>query len=161
MMLLSADFLELYRRHLCRHSQFGINVLHLVAVVGIYVSLFCIALSFAAGPWIIGAVLSVYFVILAVRIPPLVLSSVVVTVGLMLGIALSLPQVSVWIHVACLVAWHRFQVWNHRIYPEHHDMSDFAGKYRKGPELFFVLAVYELPILLNYLLFSRRKEATT
>jgi hypothetical protein len=33
-------------------------------------------------------------------------------------------------------------------------MAEFAGKYQKGPKLALLLAVYELPILLNYLLFA-------
>ena len=40
MNVLSADFQELYERHLCRHSQFGINVAHLACVVGTYLAYF-------------------------------------------------------------------------------------------------------------------------
>jgi len=34
----------------------------------------------------------------------------------------------------------------------HRDMSEFEDTYRKGPKLFVILLMYELPILLNYLL---------
>jgi hypothetical protein len=34
--LLRVDFADLYARHLGRHSQFGINVAHLVALYGIW-----------------------------------------------------------------------------------------------------------------------------
>ena len=30
------EFDELYARHLCRHSQFGINVTHLAALFGVW-----------------------------------------------------------------------------------------------------------------------------
>ena len=33
------NFQELYARHLCRHSQYGINVIHVAAVFGIYLAL--------------------------------------------------------------------------------------------------------------------------
>ena len=50
---------------------------------------------------------------------------------------------------------HHFQQWNHKVYQMHRDMSAFDATYRKGPHLFVLLLVYELPILLNYLLFGR------
>ena len=49
------EFSELYARHLCRHSQFGNNVVHLMAVFGTWFALFGIAnwLFFWLGtaPW--------------------------------------------------------------------------------------------------------------
>ena len=36
------------------------------------------------------------------------------------------------------------------------DMHEFADKYRKGLSLFVLLAVYELPILINFLVFDGR-----
>jgi hypothetical protein len=35
-------------------------------------------------------------------------------------------------------------------------MTAFNRKYRKGPVLFVLLLFYELPLLLNYLLFDRK-----
>lgn len=51
---------------------------------------------------------------------------------------------------------HRFQLWSHRRYSLHRDMSEFKTKSRKGSYLFILLAVYELPILLYYLIAGRR-----
>src|SRR5262249_6842026 len=36
MSLIRFDFNALYARHLCRHSQFGINVVHLAALYGLW-----------------------------------------------------------------------------------------------------------------------------
>ena len=63
------NFQELYRRHLCRHSQFGLNVWHLIAVVGIYFSLYGVAFALPGAPWIVGSVLAFYFLILAFNVP--------------------------------------------------------------------------------------------
>lgn len=150
------DFLELYHRHLCRHSQFGINVLHLLAVVGIYFSLFAIAFALPGSPWTVASVLAVYFLLLVVNIPLRVWTATVLVIAILFSAFLMVPRVSVWIYVVAILACHRFQVWNHRIYNHSHPMDAFQEKYRKGPLLFVVLAVYELPILLNYLLFDRR-----
>ena len=39
MNIFRVNFQELYRRHLCRHSQFGLNIWHLIAVAGILIGL--------------------------------------------------------------------------------------------------------------------------
>lgn len=164
MKLFRVDFQELYRRHLCRHSQFGLNVWHLIAVVGVYVALNGIAFALPGAPWIVGSVLLGYFAILAGNIPFRLLLVNFTIIGLLLLACLTLPQLlglpslPVWVHLVLLVVWHRCQIWQHRIYHKSHDMSEFADKYRKGPALFVVLAIYELPILLNYLVFDTRNR---
>ena len=40
MRLLLVEFNELFERHLCRHSQFGINVLHLIALFAIWYAVY-------------------------------------------------------------------------------------------------------------------------
>jgi hypothetical protein len=154
------NFQELYRRHLCRHSQFGLNVWHLIAVVGIYYSLYGIAFALPGAPWIVGSVLTAYFVILAVNVPWRVLLLDGAVVGALLAVTLAVPQIPVWIHLILLVIWHRFQVWQHRIYDKSVDMREFNDKYRKGPALFVLLAVYELPILLNFIAFDSRSQTS-
>jgi len=153
---LHADFQELYRRHLCRHSQFGINVLHLVGVAGIYVALYAIAFALPGSVWIIGIGLAAYLSVLALNIPVRLLIANTIFVLLLLGLYLALPQISVWVYIVLIFVWHRFQIWNHKIYDKHHDMHEFEGKYQKGPKLFALLSIYELPMLLNYLVFDRR-----
>lgn len=153
------DFQELYRRHLCRHSQFGLNVWHLIAVVGIYVSLYGIAFALPGAPWIVGSVLAAYFLILACNIPFRVMLLNLIVVGTLLVAYLSLPTIPVWVYIVLLFVWHRFQVWQHRVYDHAVDMGEFGDKYRKGLALFVVLGVYELPILLNFLVFDNRNRS--
>ncbi len=158
MSLLRVNFDELYRRHLCRHSQFGINVLHLIAVAGIYIALYGIVFALPGSPWIIGVCLAIYFGLLARNLPLRLLLVNGLTITALLGVFLLLPSVPVWIHVLLIVVWHRFQNWNHRVYNREMDMSEFTEKYRKGSALFVLLSIYELPILLNYLVFDRRSQ---
>jgi hypothetical protein len=40
MSLLRVEFNELYARHLCRHSQLGINVIHLIALFAIWYAVY-------------------------------------------------------------------------------------------------------------------------
>ena len=158
MNIFRVNFQELYRRHLCRHSQFGLNVWHLIAVAGIYFSLYGIAFALPGAPWIVGSVLTAYFLILAFNVPWRVLVLDCVVVGALLAAFLALPQLPFWIHLTLLFVWHRFQVWQHRLYDKSLDMHDFSDKYRKGLVLFVLLAVYELPILLNFLVFDSRNQ---
>lgn len=161
MNLLNVNFQELYRRHLCRHSEFGINVLHLVAVAGIYLALYGIAFALPGAPWIVGSVLAIYLIILALNIPVRLWIVNALAIFLLLTLFLSLPTVPVWVHIGLIFVWHRFQNWNHKVFHKEHDMQEFSDKYKKGPVLFLLLAVYELPILLNYLMFDRRSHAAT
>jgi len=153
---LRADFQELYRRHLCRHSEFGINILHLVAVAGVYLAVFGIAFALPGASWIVSGVLFTYFLVLAANIPFRLLVVNTVVIGSLLTLFLMLPEIPVWIHMVLLVAWHRFQVWQHKIYHRHSDMSQFEQKYQKGWALSVLLAVYELPILLNFLVLEAK-----
>jgi hypothetical protein len=155
MNLLKVDFQELYQRHLCRHSQLGINVLHLVAVAGIYFSLFGIAFALPGAPWTVSGVLAVYFLLLVANVPYRVWIVTLLAIGLLLTAFLATPRISVWVYLVMLLIWHRFQVWHHRVYDHSHPMDAFNEKYRKGFLLFVLLAVYELPILLNYLIFDQ------
>ena len=162
-----ADFDELYRRHLCRHSQFGLNVAHLIAVGGAYLALFGIALAIPGGKWLVGGVLCLYGTTLAFNLPFQLWLVNAFFVGALLALffgvpaAIGMPQLSVWVHVILLLFWHRCQVWQHRYYRDSTDMNEFVIKYPKGPALFVLLAVYELPILLQYLVFQRRPSRST
>src|SRR5215475_8787103 len=93
------DFQELYRRHLCRHSQFGINVLHLIGVAGIYIGLYAIAFALPGSRWIVIAGLAVYFAILSLNIPLRLLLANIAFSLLLLAIYLALPPMSVWIYI--------------------------------------------------------------
>jgi hypothetical protein len=155
---LRADFAELYRRHLCRHSQWQINLLHLVAVGGVYFSLMGLVLALPGGSLIATGVLAIYFAILAPNLPGKVWLANGLAVAIVLALFLATPPIPWWAHILLILWWHRFQNWNHRKYDVSYDMSEFARKYRKGPALFLLLSIYELPILLFYVLFDRRPE---
>ncbi|MFO0820273.1 MAG: hypothetical protein U1A77_20155 [Pirellulales bacterium] len=152
---LSVHFMELYRRHLRRHSEFGINVLHLASVVGIYLSLLALGLMLPYASLIVGGLLVAYLLML---LPNLPVRTFAVTAAAIVALTLAasqLPAVSIWLYLLIILASHRLQIWQHRVYRRELDMSEFAGKYRKGPALAFMLALYELPLLLHYLCFDR------
>lgn len=162
MNLFRINFEELYQRHLCRHGQFGLNVLHLIAVLGIYLSI--IGLVDAAirvlrpetDPVPILALLTIpWLTLLIVNVPLRVFMLTLGTTILLLSTFTLLPQIPFWWHLILMVAWHRFQLWGHRKYTLHRDITAFDTKYRKGLLLFVLLSVYELPLLLNYLVPGR------
>lgn len=161
MNLFRINFDELYRRHLCRHGHLGINVLHLLAFVGIYVAVYglaCSVLPFKsrADVAISLMVLSLpWFVLVACNSPwRVTLATGMFTMVLIAG-STALRSVPVWYWPIQIVLMHYFQQWSHRVYRMQRDMSAFNDRYPKGPLLFTLLLIYELPILLNYLLFGR------
>lgn len=156
MNVVNVDFPELYLRHLCRHSQFGINVQHLIGVAVTYICLYGLAFWAFGSLWPLLALTAVYVIVLAFNIPfPLLLINTLV-IGLFFAAFLALPPTPVWVYLIVILVFHRLQVWSHKVYDKSHDMTVFNEKYKKGFQLFLLLSIYELPILLNYLVFDRR-----
>jgi hypothetical protein len=148
---LHVDFSELYRRHLCRHSQWGVNANHLVAVIGTYFAIMNLVVGWSSW-WLLLVLVSLYLAIIATSVPWRVLAAVALTlIGLMAATYLA-PPIPWWTCVIIIVASYFFQQAGHRVYTKETDMSDFQRKYPKGLPLFLLLSIYELPILLNYLL---------
>jgi hypothetical protein len=155
--IFKVNFGELYARHLCRHSQFGINVNHLAAVFGSYLGLFGLAQAIIDSPWVLLAIPVPYFIMLAWNVPlRVLLASFLFVAGFFAIFFLWLSPLPVWLCLVLLVVSHFAQNWAHKFYTKETDMTKFNKKYKKGPTLFVLLSLYELPILLNYLVFDRQ-----
>src|SRR6266446_942690 len=98
--LFRVHFQELYERHLCRHSQYGLNVAHLATVIGCYLGLFAALLWLVEVPWVVAALPLPYFVILAFNIPVRVLLASVVFVAASLALLFALPPLPLWLALA-------------------------------------------------------------
>jgi hypothetical protein len=132
-----------------------------------YVGLFCLAswpARLVGVPWLPLVLLVPYLVVLALNVPARVLAACVAFAALFAAGFLLLPPLPLWLPPVLgpilLVLSHQVQNWSHRLWDRAKDMTEFNRKYRKGPALFFLLLLYELPILLNYLLFGRKDWAT-
>jgi len=151
--LFRIDFDEMYDRHLCRHGQFGINVLHLLSVVITYVAVIKLISQIPRAEWILGTAWISYNLLLAVNLRAGMLLLANLGLAALVGISLLIPPLPlwlVWVYPLAILASHRFQLWSHKVYTDHKDMSRFQKKYPKGRRLFVVLMIYELPILLNF-----------
>jgi hypothetical protein len=153
---LSVNFQELYKRHLCRHSQYGINVIHLATVVGTYLALFGIIHSFFESWWMLLALPIPYCLALVFNIPLRVFMVIVAFMLCFFALFFSIPLLPIWLYIILIVLFYKIQAWSHKVYSVEEDMIEFNEKYRKGPALFVLLSLYELPILLNYLVFDRK-----
>jgi hypothetical protein len=156
MNVLRANFGELYQRHLCRHSQYGINLIHVLSVVGVYLGLFALLHGLVQSEWLLLGITVPYLLILLLNVPCRVFVVNVFVMGLIVLGASALPELSMWWYLLGIALSYKIQVWSHRIYTKEQDMTEFKKKYQKGFALFVLLSVYELPILLNYLCFGRR-----
>jgi hypothetical protein len=154
--VLRVNFQELYQRHLCRHSQFGINVVHLASVAGTYLALYGLLYTLIPSPWPLLAVAVPYLLILAPNLPARVFLVSVLFLGAFFTAFLELPELPLWCYPVAVVVFYKIQAWSHKVYSKETDMTEFNKKYHKGFALFILLSLYELPILLNYLVFGRR-----
>jgi hypothetical protein len=165
MNLFRVNFPELYARHLCRHSEYGINAIHLATVVVSYFAIFGVLAKVVYPEWYLFLVPVPYFAIVGLNLPPRVLAASVafaaVCLAFFIATFVAVPWLPIWLYVILLVLAHQVQNWSHRIYRVERDMSEFNEKYKKGPALFVLLSLYELPILLNYLLYDRKNWAAT
>lgn len=155
---LRIDFADLYARHLCRHSQFGINVSHLAALFGTWFGVYALV-YFLAGQllWVPVAMACAYLAVVAVSAPVRVCVATAAFLVLFVAAVIWIPELPLWVYVIMIPLFYKLQSWSHLIFRAATDMTDFNRRYPKGPVLFFILLVYEVPLVLNYLCFDRKR----
>jgi hypothetical protein len=164
MNLFRVEFDELYVRHLCRHSQAGINVIHLIALAGVWYAIYGLAYWLIDIPWVLAIPALAYLAALAINVPVRVLIASALFLGCIMGSVILLPAPPSWALLIAIPVLYKIQSWSHRFYTVETDMTEFNKKYTKGRFLFVVLLIYEVPIVLNYLLFEGslvRQETVT
>jgi hypothetical protein len=154
MSLFKVNFGELYQRHLCRHSEFGINVMHIVAVFAIYLCLYALVYCLAGVAWPLVGIAALHLTILARNLPVKVLMATGVFLAIVIALVVWVPLLPAWAYALAIYPLYKVQAWSHRIYTLERDMTEFNKKYRKGFGLFVLLSIYEVPILLYYLVFD-------
>jgi hypothetical protein len=152
--LLSFDFDDLYARHLCRHSQFGINVIHLLALLGVWLGVYSALYVMTGATWLLYTLAAGYLVLVGLNAPARVLLATAVFMAGFVALLLWLPQLPIWAYPIIVVVCYQVQSYSHKIFTRAADMTEFNQRYPKGPVLFVVLLVYEVPLLLQYLCFD-------
>jgi hypothetical protein len=163
--LLHVDFDGLYTRHLGRHSQWGINIAHVLALYGLW---FCIYAAIGQGArlmglpasWPILVVLAVaYLAAVSINAPAHVTLATAVFLALFVASVLALPPLPGWTipaFLALVPVFAKLQSWSHRVWTAAADMSEFNKRFPPGRELNRILLIYEIPTCLNYLVFRRK-----
>lgn len=154
MRLLFVEFNELYARHLCRHSQLGINVVHLIALTSIWYAVYGILYWLVGVEWVLAVPALVYLAAVAPNVPIRVFVATSLFLALIVAAAMWLPA-PWWAYLIMIPVSYKLQAWSHKYYTIESDMTEFNKKYAKGPILFVVLLIYEVPIVLNFLLFAQ------
>ena len=159
MSLVSVEFDELYARHLCRHSQFGINVAHLLALLGTWFGVYGAVYWLVRSEWVLVGLATGYVVAMAPNLPVRVLLASAAFMAGLVALVLWVPLLPLWAYLVMVPVWYKLQSWSHKLFSAARDMTEFDRKYRKGFVLFVVLLLYEVPLVLNYLLFDRKSWA--
>jgi hypothetical protein len=155
---LRANFSELYERHLCRHSQYGINVIHFISLLGTYWALYGFALSLIGSIWPLLGLGALYAAILAFNVPVRVLLLSVLCLTLFFVALAALPVLPFYIYPLTIYPFYKLQAVSHRFYAKAYDMTYFNQKYPKSFSLFILLSTYELPLQLNALFLDRNRQ---
>jgi hypothetical protein len=154
----------LYSRHLGRHSQFGINVGHLMALYALWFGIYTVIdqtarLSGMPASWAIVVGLAVaYLAVVAINAPARVCLVTAAFLAVFVASVLAMPNLPAWSIPAFLLlipVGYKFQAWNHKVWTTAADMSDFNRRFPPGRDLNLILLFLEVPICLNYLLFRR------
>ncbi|WP_165253018.1 hypothetical protein [Paludisphaera soli] len=158
------DFGGLYARHLGRHSQFGINVAHLIALYGLWFGVYeAVAqgarLSGSRAWWapVVGMA-AAYLAAVAVNASARATLATAAFLVVFVASVLAVPELPAWsipLFLAMVPLFYKIQSWSHRIWTTAADMSGFNLRFPPGRELNFILLIYEVPICLEYLFFRR------
>jgi hypothetical protein len=147
----SVDFEDLYARHLCRHSQLGINVVHLAALFGVWFGVYAALYWLVRSEWLPIALAASYLGIVALHAPLRITLATGLFLAVFLAAVLWIPELPIWVYLLMIPVCYKLQAWSHKLFTVESDMTDFNRKYPKGFVLFVVLLIYEVPLVLNYL----------
>jgi hypothetical protein len=159
------DFADLYARHLCRHSQFGINVAHLAALFGVWFGVYGVVLWVARHleasaqfpvEWLAVALAVGYLMLVALNAPARVCVATAVFLVPFVAAVVFVPPLPVWAYALMVPVCYELQSLSHKVWTASADMTEFNKRFPKGNVLFVILLVYEVPLLLNYLVFDRK-----
>src|SRR5262245_4573362 len=137
--LLHLDFRELFARHLCRHSQFGINVAHLAALFGTWYAAYALVYWWCRVEWVPVALAGAYLAVLAPNIPVRVLAATGVFLACFVAAVILIPELPFWVYLVMIPVFYKLQSWSHRVWTVSRDMTEFDRVYPKGFPLFVVL----------------------
>jgi len=159
MSLVSVEFDELYARHLCRHSQLGINVAHLLALFGTWFGVYGAVYWLTRSEWVLVGMGACYLLAMAPSLPVRALVASAALIAGLIALTLWLPLLPIWAYLLLVPVFYKLQSLSHKVFTIERDMTEFNKKYHKGFVLFVVLLLYEIPLLLNYLCFDRKNWA--
>jgi hypothetical protein len=156
MTLLRFDFAELYERHLCRHSQWGNNVAHLAALFGMWFGVYALVFYVTQSALVPVAMALAYLTLVAWNAPLRTVIATAVFLAIFLAAVVWIPPAPLWVYVVMIPIFYEIQVYSHKVFTTEKDMTEFNKKYPKGSVLFLILLIFEVPLVLNYLVFDRK-----
>lgn len=156
MSLFRVEFDELVARHLCRHAQAGINVVHLLALLVLWYSLYSLLHVLTGEAWVLAVPALAYLAPVAFNVPLRVLAGTTLFMVLICAGAMFVPA-PWWACPILIPVSYKLQALSHKFYTLETDMTEFNKKYTKGSAtLFVVLLLYEVPIIMQFFLSSRQ-----
>ncbi len=157
MTLWRVDFTGLYGRHLCRHSQFGINLTHLLALAGVWFGVYALLYHATQLVWLPWALAGAYLAVVALNAPLRVCLATAAFLGVFLAAVFWVPEMPWWLYLVMIPVFYELQALGHKVWTVAEDMTEYNKLFPKGPVLSVVLLFQEVPLTLNYLLFDCKR----
>src|SRR5262245_31772945 len=131
MSLVRVEFDELYARHLCRHSQYGINVGHLLALLGTWFGVYGAVYWLIRSEWVLIGLATGYLLAMAPSLSVRVLLASAAFMAGLVALVLWVPLLPLWAYLLMVPVWYKLQSWSHKLFRVARDMTEFDRKYRK------------------------------
>src|SRR5262249_7642168 len=126
---------------------------------GMWYGVYALVFYLTGAEWLLAALALAYLAVVAVNAPARVLVVTAIFLVLFLAAVIWLPPLPVWVYVVMIPVFYEIQQLSHKVWTVAKDMTAFDARYPKGPVLFVILLIFEVPLVLNYLVFDRKNWA--
>jgi hypothetical protein len=106
--------------------------------------------------WPLVVMALAYLALVAVNSAARVLVATAIFMALFLAAVIWLPALPLWAYVVMIPVFYEIQQLSHKVWTVEKDMTAFEERYPKGQVLFVILLIFEVPLVLNYLVFGRK-----
>jgi len=105
------------------------------------------------------ALAATYLGLVALNAPLRVVTATALFLGVFLAAVVWTPPAPIWVYIVLIPVFYEIQVYSHKVFTVEEDMAEFKKTYPKGLVLFLILLIFEVPLVLNYLVFDKKNWA--
>src|SRR5262245_8129061 len=105
--LANVDFPDLYDRHLCRHSQFGVNAAHLTALFGLWFAVYALLYWQLHSVWVPVAMAVAYLAVMVPNLPARVTAVTALFLAAFVAAVVWVPELPFWAYLVMVPVFYK------------------------------------------------------